>query len=99
MEDFTLMEERPFKFEIIIKANSESDERNHLKLKIVFDFPEQYPHHTPTIRLKNLSVDIIDNNRMLILEEIVKNKVEENIGNPMVFEICDALREYIADMN
>jgi hypothetical protein len=36
---------------------------------------------------------------MLILENIVKNKVDENIGNPMIFEICDALREYLADMN
>ena len=43
MEDFVLCEERPFKFEITIKANSESEERNFLKLKLVIDIPELYP--------------------------------------------------------
>ena len=36
---------------------------------------------------------------MLLLENIVKERVDENIGNPMIFEVCDALREHIADMN
>jgi len=43
MEEFLLEEERPYKFEITINSNGESAEKNHLKLKAIFDLPDNYP--------------------------------------------------------
>ena len=93
MDEFEMMEERPYKFEIMVNSNSESKEKNHLKLKLVFDLPDSYPHETPVVRIKNLCADILDNNRILEFDNIVRQKMEECAGTPMVFEICDALRE------
>ena len=42
-EDFTLLEEKPYKFEININSNQESQEKNYLKLKMIVDLPDNYP--------------------------------------------------------
>ena len=49
--------------------------------------------------MKNLSPDIINNNKMDELEGLARKKAEENIGNMMIFEVCECLREQIAEMN
>ena len=36
-----LFEERPYKFEVLLKANSESVEKNHLSLKLTFELPDE----------------------------------------------------------
>lgn len=51
------------------------------------------------MRVKNLSPDILDNNNVINLERIITAKADENIGNQMIFEMCDVIREQIADMN
>lgn len=65
MEEFELTEEKPYKFEITINSNGESQEKNFLKLKAIFDLPDSYPHIVPLVRIKNLSPDIINSNKIL----------------------------------
>lgn len=65
MDDIEILEERPFKFEVILNSNNESDEKNHLKLKVIMELKEDYPHSAPITIIKNLSPDIIDNNMLL----------------------------------
>lgn len=36
---------------------------------------------------------------MLELEELMRKNSDDNIGSPMIFAICDALRECIGEMN
>jgi hypothetical protein len=93
MEDLKIVEERPFKFDVKLNSNSESEDKNHLKLKLTFELPENYPHQVPSIRIKNLCKDIIDNNMILDFEKIVLTKAEESIGNLMIYDICDAIKE------
>jgi len=99
MEDFTLLEEKPYKFELLLKANSESEEKNHLSLKLTFELPEDYPNNVPSVRLKNLSPDIINNNLVLEFEKLIMKKAEESIGTMMIYEVCEELREQIINMN
>ena len=61
--------------------------------------PRLYPQRLPQVRIKNLSPEIINNNKMMEFEGLVRAKAEENVGNMMIFEICDALREQIQEMN
>ena len=94
-----LFEERPYKFEVLLKANSESVEKNHLSLKLTFELPDDYPNNVPSVRLKNLSPDIINNNLVLEFEKLIMKKAEENLGTMMIYEVCEALREQIINMN
>lgn len=93
MDEFTLLEDKPFKFEIILNSNTESADKNYLKLQVIVDFPQNYPNQVPQMRLRNLCPEIINNNKMLELETIVQTKAEENLGNFMIFEICESIRE------
>lgn len=94
-----MLEEKPYKFELLLNANNESTVKNHISLKLIFELPEDYPNNVPLIRLKNLSPDIINNNLVLEFERIIMKKAEESIGTMMIYEICEALRENIINMN
>ena len=74
MEDLEILEEKPYKFEVILNANNESAERNNLSLKVTFELPDNYPNEVPSILIKNLSPEIIDNNRILQFDKLVMNK-------------------------
>lgn len=43
MNEFNLKEEKPYKFEIMINSNSESEEKNFLKLRLTIELPDNYP--------------------------------------------------------
>jgi hypothetical protein len=36
-EEMTVLKEQPYSLEVIINSNTESEERNYLKMKILFD--------------------------------------------------------------
>jgi hypothetical protein len=36
-EELTILREKPYSFELIINSNTETEERNFLKMKILFD--------------------------------------------------------------
>lgn len=99
LEDLEVLEEKPYKFEVQLNSNNESEEKNWLKLKLIFELPDDYPTQTPIVRIKNLTPDIIHNNKMLEFDKLVAVKSEENLGNPMIYEICEALREILSNMN
>lgn len=46
-----------------------------------------------------MAMDIIDNNKILEFEKLVNEKAESSIGTPMIYEICEALREILSEMN
>lgn len=66
---------------------------------MIIELPDDYPASLPIIRIKNLVQDIIGNNKMSEIETMVAEKVKENEGNLMIFEVVDALKDYIASMN
>ncbi len=68
-------------------------------MKLIFELPDDYPNSVPSIRLKNLSPDIIHNNLVLDFERLIMTKAQDSLGTMMIYEICEALREQIANMN
>ncbi|TNV76343.1 hypothetical protein FGO68_gene13972 [Halteria grandinella] len=98
LDDLVMLEERPFRFEVLLNANNELS-RNHLQLKLTFELPDDYPNVVPSIRIKNLSPDIINNNIVLEFDKLVTKKAEESVGTMMIYEVCEALREKIGEMN
>jgi len=98
-EEFELRREKPYNFEILVNSNTESEDRNYLKLKLIFDLPEGYPNEIPFFRIKNLSPDYIDNNALEIFENEMRERATESIGQMMIFEIVDLLKERITEIN
>ncbi len=66
--ELTFKREKPYVFEIMLNSNTESEERNFLKLKLIFDLPEEYPNQTPFFRVKNFAPEYIDNNTLEVFE-------------------------------
>jgi hypothetical protein len=93
LDDLEILEERPFKFEVLLNASSESNEKNFFKMKMIFELPEDYPHSIPIIRIRNLTQDIVDNNMLMAFEKIVAEKAIESVGTQMIYDICESLRE------
>ena len=68
-----------------------------LLLKVVM--PPDYPTHIPFIRLENLSPEHLDNR---ILEDYitqVRAAAQDYVGNLMVFDLYEHLREKMAVHN
>lgn len=66
---------------------------------MIFELPDAYPNEVPTIRIKNQSPDIIDNNKILDFERQAIEKAEQSVGAPMIYEVCESIREIISEMN
>ena len=98
-EEFKLNNEKPYKFEIMINSNTESEDKNFLKLRITFDLQEEYPNCIPFFRVKNLSTDYIDNAVLDKYEDEMRELAEENMGSMMIFQMCDLLKEKITEIN
>ena len=79
-EELEIKKEKPYNFEIMLNSNTESEERNFLKLKLNFDLPEDYPNEIPYFRIKNLSTDYIDNNSLEAFETEMRERANESLG-------------------
>ena len=91
--------EKPYKFEITVNSNTESEEKNFLKLKITFGLPEDYPNVIPHFRIKNLASEYVDNAVLDKYEDEMRECAEENIGSMMIFQMCDLIKEKITEIN
>ena len=98
-EELNIKREKPYNFEILIHSGNETEERDFLKLKLIFDLPEDYPNEIPYFRIKNLTPDYINNNALEAFEEEMRERANENIGQMMIFELADLLKEKITTIN
>ena len=98
-EEFTIKRERPYNLEILIHSANEEEERDHLKLKLIFELPVEYPNEVPNFRIKNLSPDYIDNTALDIFENEMRERANESLGQMMIFELSDMLKEKILTIN
>lgn len=98
-EELSIIQEKPYKLDIHINSNTESEERNFLKMKIHFDLQASYPDCVPYFRLKNLSPDFMDNNFLDRCETLMSRHAEENIGQMMLFELADIVKGVMTDVN
>jgi len=95
----TIITEKPYKLDIMLNSNTESEERNFLKMKIHFDIQNSYPDCVPYFRLKNLSTDFMDNNFLDRCEVLMRKHAEEKLGEMMLFELCDLVKSLMTDVN
>ncbi len=51
------------------------------------------------MRIKSESGTYLDNNDIYRYEQMVRETATENLGMPMIFTLCDLLREEISELN
>ena len=51
------------------------------------------------MRIKNLSGDYLDAQDIYRYETLVRIRSTESLGFPMIFDLCDLLREEIGELN
>ena len=97
-DEIVFKEKKPFKLDIQVNSNAEADD-NHLKVQLCVELPHDYPNRAPFLRLVNKTPDFLNNTTIDKLETEIREKAEELIGGPMIFDICEHLRESIAEIN
>lgn len=66
---------------------------------MIFDLPDDYPNEIPYFRIKNLAPDYIDNNALEVFETEMRKRAQESLGQMMIFELVDLLKEKIVTIN
>ena len=97
-EELNIKEKHPYTFEIQINSNPEKEE-NHLKMLLLVELPHDYPNSVPFLRIKNLSPNFLNNQLLDEYETEVRAMTREMLGSQMIFDVCEHLREKIADIN
>jgi hypothetical protein len=53
--EFELITEDPVTYEVVINANRDDDEENFVVVKIMVEYPAEYPKVIPKFQFRNLS--------------------------------------------
>lgn len=98
--EFTWVAE-PTEFEVLLEPSQEIDEGEecHVGIKLHVTFCDTYPSSTPpTIEIvptKGLGATQVTT----MHEEVVAVVVEENAGEPIIFTLCEQLKDWLANNN
>ena len=65
-----------------------------MKLQLIVELPHNYPNEKiPFLRVKNLSLNYLDNANIDNYETEIRKMAREELGGPVLFTIADWLRE------
>ena len=74
-EELVIKQQKPYKFEIKIKANVDYEElQDKLVILLLVELPHDYPVNPPFLRLKNLTKDNLDNRTLDQFEDAARKQ-------------------------
>ena len=97
--EFELIHEDPLCYEIIINADREDDDNNFVVIQIKIEYPADYPKVVPKCQFKNLSPKHLTLSEFNHWHTIFRKTAEELVGEQMMFEIVEKIREYLIEKN
>eukprot|EP00980_Cylindrotheca_fusiformis_P016760 scaffold5048_cov121-Cylindrotheca_fusiformis.AAC.11 len=90
--------EQPFKWAISIWPEQHSPEENHVGIKLIANIPLDYPESSlPDLEIELLKGLMEDHRQELLV--MAKEEAEANMGMPVIFAVCERLREWLAENN
>jgi hypothetical protein len=93
-----LSAEQPFQWAISIWPEQLSHDENHVGIKLIANIPLDYPE----ISLPELEIELLkglsDDHRKELLV-MAKEEAEANMGMPVIFSVCERLREWLIENN
>ena len=90
--------EQPFKWAVSIWPEQHSPDENHVGIKLISSIPLDYPE----MSLPEFDIEMLKgltNEHKGELLQMAKEEAEANMGMPVVFAVCEKLREWLADNN
>ncbi len=99
VDEFELINQQPVTYEVIINADRNQEDDNYIVVKLKIEYPEEYPKVMPKFQFKNLSpvhLNISDFNQC---HAMFKEKAEEMVGEQMIFEVIENIREFLVNKN
>jgi len=84
-------------FELTLVPYPGENEENHVSVILKIKYPSKYPEVVPEITLtpvKNVTKKMLE-----AICELAKAAAQESVGNPMVFNITEAIKEYLVANN
>eukprot|EP01084_Bolivina_argentea_P188772 324857_1 len=85
------------KFSIEILPHPDSDEPNHIGIKLHVSYPCKYPEETASFRIE--CIKGLNDKQMQKLSELCITLSNDNIGSPSMFTICTELQEWLIQNN
>ena len=83
---------------IEILPHQDSDEPNHVGIKLFITYPSKYPDEI----IKDYRIEIIKGLKDKQIKELglmVDEILNDNIGSPIMFTICTELQEWLVQNN
>jgi hypothetical protein len=97
--EIEIINEEPYTYEVIIKADRDNDDDNFVTVKLKVEYPEEYPNVTPKFQLKNLSPINLLIGEFNNCHKIFKDTAEEMMGEQMIFQCIENIREFLQEKN
>lgn len=98
MDDFEFVKRsQKYAYEITLTPNDDGQSINHVSIVLQVDIPLKYPHQPPTLGIV-LKQGLNDRQHAEMME-LLQEKVVENHGEPMIFTLCEELKEYLFENN
>ena len=97
--EFELITEEPMWYEVILNADRDNEDDNFIVIKIKVEYPPEYPNVVPRMQFKNLSPKNLTLSEFNQCHTIFRETAEDLIGEQMIFEITEKLREYLMEKN
>jgi len=90
--------EQPFKWAVSIWPEQHSPDENHVGIKLISSIPLDYPE----VSLPEFEIELLKGlteEHMGELVQMAKEEAEANMGMPVVFAVCEKLREWLLENN
>lgn len=97
--EFELITEEPFTYEVEIKADREDEASNYVVIKMKVEYPLDYPKVIPKVQFKNLSPKNLTISDFNNCSKIFRDTAEELIGEQMIFECIENIRNFLQSIN
>ena len=97
-EEFYLLSENPFKFQIIVKGNRDhfvNSKSMMLGVLLTIELPPDYPNTAATFTVRKASDMYLSEDELLLIDDLFRESLESNIGEPQIFEACERVREFL----
>eukprot|EP00484_Ammonia_sp_Unknown_P022757 CAMPEP_0197029852 /NCGR_PEP_ID=MMETSP1384-20130603/9212_1 /TAXON_ID=29189 /ORGANISM="Ammonia sp." /LENGTH=306 /DNA_ID=CAMNT_0042459091 /DNA_START=95 /DNA_END=1015 /DNA_ORIENTATION=+ len=85
------------KFVIEVAPHQDSDEPNHVAIKLHVSYTAKYPEESANFRIEIMKG--LTDKQLPELNELIKSTTADNLGQPMMFAICTELQEWLIQHN
>lgn len=97
--EFEMIHEEPMWYELLINADRDDESSNFIVIKIKVEYPPDYPKVIPKFQFKNLSPMNLTISDFNYWHTIYREAADQLIGEQMVYEIVEKIREYLIEKN